>query len=170
MISARPAGFRLAQRQRRAVGDLCGEQFLESFADLFRVALEDDVEVAAEPSDHRSDVAYRVRGHVVGDRLVDVDGHVLVSGHGDRIGWIHASSGVRSSVRSRLRRTSTSVTASVPAWRANVEDGRRTAPTSSAFLARSARMVSERLSSVYLLVSSMATPPGRSASTERSMK
>ena len=84
--------------------------------------------------------------------------------------WIHASSGVRSSVRSRLRRTSTSVTASVPAWRANVEDGRRTAPTSSAFLARSARMVSERLSSVYLLVSSMATPPGRSASTERSMK
>lgn len=83
----RPSGrFRLAQRQRRAVGDLCGEQFLESFADLFRVALEDDVEVAAEPSDHRSDVAYRVRGHVVGDRLVDVDGHVLVSGHGDRIG------------------------------------------------------------------------------------
>ena len=81
----RPSG-RFRQRQRRAVGDLCGEQFLESFADLFRVALEDDVEVAAEPSDHRSDVAYRVRGHVVGDRLVDVDGHVLVSGHGDRIG------------------------------------------------------------------------------------
>lgn len=84
--------------------------------------------------------------------------------------WIHASSGVRSSVRSRLRSTSTSVTASVPAWRANVEDGRRTTPTSSAFLARSARMVSERLSSVYLLVSSIATPPGRSASTERSTK
>ncbi len=57
-----------------------------------------------------------------------------------------------------------------PAWRANVEDGRRTTPMSSAFLARSARMVSERLSSVYLLVSSIATPPGRSASTERSMK
>ena len=83
----RPSGrFRLAQRQRRAVGDLRGEQFAEPVADLFRVALEDDVEVAAEPSDHRSDVAHRVRGHVAGDRLVDVDGHVLVSGHGDRRG------------------------------------------------------------------------------------
>ena len=79
--------FHLAQLQRRpAVGDLHGEQCPEPFADPFRVALEDDVEVAAEPSDHRSDVAHRVRGHVVGDRLVDVDGHVLVAGHGDRRG------------------------------------------------------------------------------------
>lgn len=78
--------FRPAQRQRSSVGDLRGEQFAEPVADLFRVALEDDVEVAAEPSDHRSDVAHRVPGHVVGDRLVDVDGHVPVSGHGDRRG------------------------------------------------------------------------------------
>ncbi len=82
-----PSGrFRLAQRQRLAVGDLRGEQFAEPSADLFRATLEDDVEIAAEPSDHRSDVAHRVCWHVVGDRLVDVDGHVLVSGHGDRIG------------------------------------------------------------------------------------
>ena len=83
------------------------ESSSEPFADLFRVALEDDVEVAAEPSDHRSDVAYRVRGHVVGDRLADV--LTVTSWHpGTAIGveWIHASSGVRSSVRSRLRRTS----------------------------------------------------------------
>ena len=79
--------FHLAQLQRRpAVGDLHGEHRPEPFADLFRVALEDDVEVAAEPADHWSDVAHRVRGHVVGDRLVDVDGHVLVAGHGDRCG------------------------------------------------------------------------------------
>ena len=82
-----PSGrFRLAQRQRLAVGDLRGEQFAEPSSDLFCVTLEDDVEIAAEPSDHRSDVAHRVCWHVVGDRLVDVDGHVLVSGHGDRCG------------------------------------------------------------------------------------
>ncbi len=48
VTSARLAGSCPAQRQRSAVGDLCGEQFVESFADLFRAALEDDVEVAAD--------------------------------------------------------------------------------------------------------------------------
>ena len=66
--------------------------------------------------------------------------------------------------------TSTSITTSVPAVARMLHSGRRTAPIRSAMPAMCARAVLSALSIVPVLVTKIASPPGRSRAMERAMK
>jgi hypothetical protein len=62
-------------------GELRVEPFREHPAELVRVAVERDVEVAAVTAEHRLDDAHRVGVEAGGDHAVDVDRHIPVAGH-----------------------------------------------------------------------------------------